>query len=118
MLVQKTAAQAQVLGWTYANIEELFGKNEGFVSEVTETSTDYQFYVVQKKYEAKMLGISDIVMPESNVTVYEYIKNVLTQQKQQQYFAQAAQDVAKSLDTPANVDRKKTGEALNALLKW
>jgi len=118
MLVQKTAAQAQVLGWTYANIEELFGKAEGFVSEVTETSTDYQFYVVQKKYGAKMLGISDIVMPESNVTVYEYIKNVLTQQKQQQYFAQAAQDVAKSLDTPANVDRKKTGEALNALLKW
>lgn len=118
MLVQKTAQQAQIMGWSYANLEELFGKTKGFVSEVTETSTDYQFYVVQEKYAAKMLSISDVFMPESNVTVYEYIKNVLTSQKQQQYFTQAAQDIAKSLDTPANVERKKTGAALEALLKW
>ena len=118
LLVQKTTAQAQALGWTYANIEELFGNSEGYVSEVTETQTDYQFYAVQKKYAAKMLGISDIVMPESNVTVYEYIKSILTSNKQQQYFAQAAQDIAKGLDTPANVERKKTGDALNALLNW
>ena len=57
-------------------------------------------------------------MPESNVTVYEYIKSILTSNKQQQYFAQAAQDIAKGLDTPANVERKKTGDALNALLNW
>lgn len=118
MLVQKTTQQAQIMGWSYANFEELFGKTKGFVSEVIETSTDYQFYVVQEKYAAKMLSISDVFMPESNVTVYEYIKNVLTSQKQQQYFTQAAQDIAKSLDTPANVERKKTGAALEALLKW
>lgn len=117
-LIQKTAAQAQALGWTEANIAELFGKQKGFISEITETTTDYQFYVVQEKYSAKMLDIGDIIMPESNVTVYEYIKNILTQQKQQNYFTQAAQDVAKSLDTPANVERKKTGSALTALLKW
>ncbi len=118
MLIQKTNQQAQVLGWSYANIEELFDKKKGFVSEVTNTATDYQFYVVQEKYSAKMLEIGDVFMPESNITVYEYIKNILTQQKQQQYFAQAAQDIAKSLDIPQNVDRKKTGDALKALLKW
>ena len=118
MWIAKTSAYAQALGWSSANMDELFGKAVGYVSEVTETQTDYQFYVVQKKESAKMLGISDIVQPESNVTVYEYIKAMLTQQKQLQYFAQAAEDVAKSLDTPANVERKKTGDALNALLKW
>ena len=117
-LVEKTATQAQLLGCTEATLEELFGKSKGFVSDVTETSTEYQFYVVQEKYAAKMLGISDVVMPGSNVTVYEYIKSIVTSQKQHQYFAQAAQDIAKSLDTPANVERKKTGDALNALLKW
>lgn len=114
--VHKNSAQAQ--GWSNDKILELFGKNVGYISEVNETSTDFQFYAVQQKYGAKMLGLSDIVAPETNVTVYEYIKSNLTAQKQQQFFTQAAQDIAKSLDTPANVERKKTGEALNALLKW
>ena len=118
MFVQKTATYARLLGWSYDNIEELFGKSKGFVSEITETATDYQFYAVQEKYAAKMLAISDIISPETNITVYEYIKSGLTSQKQSQYFAQAAQDIATSLDTPANVERKKTGAALTSLLNW
>ena len=118
MIVQKTTDYARILGWSYDNIEELFSKSKGYVGELTETKTDYQFFAVQEKYAAKMLSISDIVTPESNVTVYEYIKSVLTSQKQSQYFAQAAQELAASLDTPANVERKKTGAALNSLLNW
>ena len=118
MIVQKTTDQARILGWSYDNIEELFSKTKGYVGEITETKTDFQFYAVQEKYSAKMLAISDIITPESNVTVYEYIKSVLTSQKQSQYFAQAAQDIASSLDTPANVERKKTGSALTSLLNW
>lgn len=117
-LALKTAAYAQSNGWTEAMLNELFGKSEGFVSEISDEQTLYQFYVVQKKYSAKMLGISDIVVPESNVTVYEYIKSGLTQQKQMAFLQQALIDLVKSLDTPANVERKKTGDALNALLKW
>ncbi len=118
ILVQKTAAQAAQLGWDYNKIIELFGKGVGFVSEVNETPTDYQFYAVQKKYDAKMLTLSDIIQPETTVTVYDYIKQNLTASKQQQFFAEAAQQVADSLDTSANVERKKTGAELTTLLSW
>ncbi len=118
ILVQKTAAQAQQLGWSFDNIIKLFGEKVGYVSELSDTSTDYQFYAVQKKYDAKMLSLSDLVQPETTVTVYDYIKNSLTTQKQTQYFASAAQELATGLDTPANVDRKKTGADLKALLNW
>lgn len=118
IIVQKTSAQAAQLGWDMNKIVELFGKSTGTVSEVNETATDFQFYAVQKKYDGKMLSLSDIVQPETTVTVYDYIKQNLTAQKQQQYFAQAAQEVADSLDTPANVERKKTGADLTNLLSW
>ena len=118
LVVAKTSQQAVQLGWNYDKIIELFENNAGFVSEITETNTDFQFYAVIKKYEAKMLGLSDPVQPESNVTVYEYIKNNLTRQKQSQFLADAAQQLANSLDTPANVERKKTGDELVKLLSW
>lgn len=118
MLVQKTSAQAQALNWSYEKITELFNKDIGYVSEVNETDSDFQFYAVQKKYGAKMLGLSDIIQPESTTTVYEYIRANLTGQKQNQYLSLAAQQLAAALDTSANVDRKKTGEALTALLSW
>lgn len=118
LLVAKTSQQAMQLGWNYDKIIELFGHNAGYISEVTETATDFQFYVVLKKYDAKMLAISDTVQPESNVTVYEYIKQNLSRQKQSQFLADAAQQLADSLDTAANVERKKTGDELMKLLNW
>ena len=117
-IVAKTEQQAKQLGWSYDNIIELFGNKVGYISDIKETDQDFQFYVVLSKYDSKMLGISDIVQPDTNVTVYEYIKTNLTQQKQAQAFSQAAVDLANALDTPANVDRKKTGDELKALLTW
>lgn len=84
---------------------------------MSETDTDYQFYAIMDKYSAKMLSISDIIEPESTVTVYDFIKERLTQQKQSQFLATAAQDIAKSLTTSSNVDRKKSGSALDKLME-
>ncbi len=116
--VQQSQQQAQILGWSYDKITELFAKDEGFVSDVIKTDSDYQFYAVEKKYPAKMLGLSDVVQPDSNYTVYEYIKANLTQQLQRQMYEQLVMDLGKSLDTAGNVDRKKTGAALESLLNW
>lgn len=118
ILVEKTSAQATQLGWTYDKIIELFSKDTNFISEVTETPNDFQFYVVSKKYGAKLLEIGDCIQPETTITVYDYIKQNLTSQKQQQYFADAAESLAASLDTPENVERKKTGDELLQLLNW
>lgn len=116
LTIAKTAQQAQQLGWSIDKMNELFEKTSGYVSDVTETSADYQFYAVIKKYDAKMLAIGDSVQPDASVTVYDYLKGNITAQKQNQYFTAAAQEISKELDTSSNVDRKKTGDALTKLL--
>jgi len=118
LLISKTQQHAQQLGLSYNDLLDLFSKDAGYVSSLTETDTDFQFYTVLEKYKAKMLDISDVVQPGTTVTVYDYIKQNLTQQKQSQYMVKAIQDISKSLDTEANVDRKKTGDALEKLLVW
>lgn len=117
LVVAKTSAQAQQLGWSYDKLLELFGRNKGYVSELSVTDNDYQFYCVVDKYNAKMLELSDVVEPDSTVTVYDYVKQRLTAQKQSQFLTTAAQDIAKSLDTKTSVERKKTGKALDKVLE-
>ena len=118
LFISKTTQHAQQLGVSYNELLELFGKDVNYISGITETENDFQFYSVRAKYSAKMLGLSDVVQPETTITVYDYIKSNLTQQKQSQAMIAAVQDVTKSLDTPENVDRKKTGAALDKLLNW
>jgi hypothetical protein len=118
LLVAKTAQHAQEIGITVAQLNELFTKEVGYLSEVSETDSDFQFYTILKKYDAKMLALSDVVQPDTTITVYDYIKQNLTQQKQSQFLMNAIQEITKSLDTPENVERKKTGDELTKLLTW
>lgn len=118
LLISKTQQHAKQLGLSYSELMELFSKDVGYISSLTETDSDFQFYTILEKYKAKMLDISDVVQPGTTVTVYDYIKQNLTQQKQSQYMIKAIQDISKSLNTDTNVDRKKTGDALDKLLAW
>ena len=114
----KTEAAASGISMTLQNLIKVFEAGEGYVSEVEETKNDYRFLSVIKKYDAKMLAIGDLVQPETTVTVYDYIRANLTQQKQQIYMNSAATNLAKELHTAENVDMKKTGAALDKLLDW
>ncbi len=118
MIVQNSALHAQQLGITSVQLQELFGRSNGYISDIAETKTDFQFYVVLKSYSAKMLALTDPVQPESTVTVYDYIRENLSQQKRSQYLIQATQELTKSLNTAENVNYKKTGDALLKLLNW
>ena len=60
MMLEKSADQAKVLGWSADKINELFGKAEGFTSELNTTESDYQFYSVEKKFPSKILGLNDV----------------------------------------------------------
>ena len=117
-LFPKTEAAAAGIGMSLQNLIYVFSQGEGYTSDVEETASDYRFLSVIKKYDAKMLGIGDLVQPETTVTVYDYIRSNLTQQKQQIYMSNAANSVAKELHTAENVDMKKTGAALDKLLDW
>ena len=76
------------------------------------------FIALTGKYAAKMLGLSDIMTPDTTVTVYEYIRSYLANQKATAYFSQAAQEIADALHTSQYVEEKKTGAALDKLLNW
>jgi hypothetical protein len=117
-LFPKNEAAANGIGMPFQNLLYVFQQGEGYISDLEETNSDYRFLSVIKKYDAKMLSISDLVQPETTVTVYDYIRANLTQQKQQIYMNSAATTLAKELHTAENVDMKKTGDALNKMLDW
>ncbi len=118
ILVSKTQVNAQQLGISYKELLDLFEKDIGFFSDLNETENDFQFYTVRQKYPQKMLSLSDIVQPETTVTVYDYIKQNLTQQFQSEALIKAVNDITSELNTPTNVERKKTGKDLEKLLSW
>ncbi len=114
----KTEAVANTFGMSFQNLVFVFGQGEGYTSDVEETSNDFRFISVIKKYDAKMLAIGDLVQPDTTVTVYDYIRANLTQQKQMVFVQQAAQKLADDLNKPEYVEQKKTGAALDKLLEW
>jgi len=118
MYVSKGTLAAKQLGIDYNALLSLFNNDIGFTSKINETKTDFQFYVICEKYPAKMLALSDVVQPDKTVTVYEYIRNILTQQKQQAAFQKAVEEVTTSLRTPGNFRILKTGSELETLLDW
>ena len=118
VFIGKTAQHAQQLGVKYDDLLELFTRDVGYMSVLNETDNDYQFYVVRQKYPAKMLAISDLVQPETTITVYDYIKQNLTSQMQSQAFVAAVQDVTEALRTPSNFEYKQKDDKLNKLLNW
>ncbi|MBQ9494707.1 MAG: peptidyl-prolyl cis-trans isomerase [Treponema sp.] len=118
LLVNKTESGAIELGVPFSILIDLFKREKGFISEVQDNETNCQFYSIIEKYDAKMLAISDVVQPGTTVTVYDYIRQNLGQQKQMEYLQKAADEISKSLDTNGNVERKKTGTDLDKFLSW
>lgn len=118
LMVEKTEQYAAALGVSYERVISIFGEPLNKASDLKETDVDFQFYVLLNKYNAKMLGISDVIQPGTTMTVYEYIKQNLTNQKKSMALLKAVQDLSTELNTPANVERKKTGADLDAILNW
>lgn len=116
--VSKTAPAATQLGIDYPTLLEMFKRAKGFISEVTETESDYQFYTILDKYEAKMLSLSDPVTPGQAVTVYEFVKGNLIEEKRNTIFQNALTDLTKELRVAANYKMEKSGAALDKLLTW
>mgnify|MGYP003445260369 FL=1 len=103
-VIQKNETYAMQLGIPLQTLLTMFNQKEGFVSDIQETESDYRVFVLKKKYEAKMLSISDVVQPETTMTVYEYIRQNLANQMQSLYLQNAANEIAKSLNTPENIE--------------
>ncbi len=116
--ISKISSAAAQLGIDYSTLLDMFKKSKGFVSEVSENDTDFQFYIILDKYDAKMLTLSDPVTPNQAVTVYEYVKGNLIEEKRSMIFQNALTDLTKELRVAANYKMEKTGAALDKLLTW
>ena len=118
IILPKTEQYAATVGLAYADYVNLFSQKEGFVSDIVDVGQFFEVIMIQKKYAAKMCAISDVWQPETTITVYDYIREILTQQKQNQYLSVAGNEVVQQLKTATNFERKKTGDALTKLLDW
>lgn len=118
MYISKTDQAAQQLGIDFNSLISLFTNNAGYLSSLNETDTDFQFYTIRDKFEAKLLSLSDLVQPDTTRTVYEYIKDNLTEQKRSDYLINSVQEITESLRKPENYQMLKTGDALTKLLSW
>ena len=117
MFISKNSQAATQLGITYQELLKIFSRSVGNTSEIKDTSTDYQFNVIRALYPSKLLELSDVVQPESTTTVYEYVRNYVSQEKMSEYFNQATQELCNELRTSSNYQMMKTGSALDTLLE-
>lgn len=118
MYVSKTALAAEQLGIPMEELLKIFGMKAGDVSSITETGTHYQCFVVLEKKEAKILGLSDVVQPGGNVSLYEYIKKMVIMQRQNEALNEALVSVTNDLRKSENFVVFKTGDALKKALMW
>lgn len=118
LYVNKNSSAAQQLGIGMEALMQIFEMKKNDVSEVTETDIDFQCFLIQEKYDAKILGLSDVVKPDTTITVYEYIKNNMLLQAQNIAVANALTEVIQELKKPDSVQYLKTGADLDKLLTW
>ena len=80
-------------------INTAFSLRQGEVSKVIEGVGGYQIIKITETLPLKALDIDEIVEPGSRVTVREYIRQGLLQQRQQEVLARATQELVLELRT-------------------
>ncbi len=85
-------------------IDGVFEVEEGEVSDgVLESNVGYHIVRVTNKRRARILELSDPVLPGQNTTVRDQIRNYILSNKQQQAFQRAIQEVVDELREEAEV---------------
>ena len=109
---------AQQLQMTQKEFDDLFDSKLDVFSSVQDKPDQFRFYAVTKKDNTKFLTLNDIVQPNTTITVYKYIENLLALQKQNEALLQVTKDLTTELRAGGNLQINKTGDALDKLLNW
>lgn len=99
--IDRSDQNIAVFGRDFLNT--VFRMNVGQVSEVLESSQGYHIVKLDDRQSKRFLEIDDPVSPVETVTVRQYIGNVITYQKQQMAFQQAAAQVVQELMDDADI---------------
>jgi peptidyl-prolyl cis-trans isomerase SurA len=76
----------------------------GKTSGVLESTGGYHIVKVTTHIDPKMLGIDDVINPESSVTVREYIQQTLLSRNQQEAYLRGINTLVESLRKSAKID--------------
>ncbi len=83
--------------------DSIFSLEEGEVSRVIESNVGLHMVKVTEHEPAKLLQLNDQLSPDSQTTLRDYLRRVLYQQKQQEVFRQAMEDVIRELRKEAEI---------------
>lgn len=97
------AASRQAVGDEF--VETVMELDVGEIAGVIATPTDYTIAKVTASEDAKILGMNDLIAPDSNITVKEYIRQGLLYQNSQIAFLNAYQSLLEDLKSQAKINR-------------
>ena len=99
--IDRSEQNVAVFGRDFLNT--VFRMNTGQVSEVLESTQGYHIVKLDDRQGKRFLEIDDPVSPVETTTVRQYISNVISYQKQQVAFQQAAAQVVQDLVKDADI---------------
>ncbi len=99
--IDRSEPNIAVFGKDFLNT--LFDMETGTMSSVLESKQGYHIVILDQHHKKRFLDLDDPVTPVETTTVRQYIGNVLTRQKDQAAFEQAAEDVVRNLSDEAEV---------------
>lgn len=81
----------------------IFGLEEGEVSKVIESNVGFHIVKVTEHEPAKLLQLEDKLSPDSQTTLRDYLRRMLYQNKQQEVFRRAMDEVVSDLREEAEI---------------
>ena len=91
----RNSQAVSVVGQEFLDIA--FNLRQGEISRLIEGRQGFQIIKVTENHAMKSLQLDDIYQPGSNITVRQYIFNVMVNQRQQSVLAQASQELTSEL---------------------
>ncbi len=82
---------------------KLFSLKVNEISGVLESNTGYHIVKVTEKRAAKVLGLNDPIAPGSRMTVHDFIKNGIFQEREQAALQKAIKEVVEELKKEAEI---------------
>jgi len=118
LYINKNETAATELGISMDALLRIFAMDKNAVSDVSETSGDYQTFVMVDKFPARILTLSDVIQPGTTTTVYEAIRAELLMSARREFLTAALSRMIVNLRKPENFRILRSGADLDRILSW